>query len=410
MTPPTYDLERVRSDFPILKEQVRGRPVAYLDNAASAQKPRPVLDAIRNLYETAYANVHRGVHLLSERATDRYESARRRMAAFIGADSPEEIVFVRGATEGLNLVASSLGSQVLEAGDEILLTGMEHHSNIVPWQLAAARAGARVVAAPVTDSGELDLDGFAALLNDRTKIVSVVHVSNTLGTVNPVAEIARLVRARGAFFILDGAQAAPHQKIALAELDCDFYVLSGHKMYGPSGIGLLWGRRRLLEAIPPYQGGGEMIRSVSFAETTYAPPPAKFEAGTPNIAGPAGLAAAADYLEDLGLDGIGRHEERLRERAEAGLAGIPGVRLIGTAPRKAAVVSFVVEGVHPHDLGTLLDQQGVAVRTGHHCTQPLMDRFGVPATTRASFGLYNTEDEADRLVTGVRAALDIFRP
>ena len=389
MTPPTYDLERVRSDFPILKEQVRGRPVAYLDNAASAQKPRPVLDAIRNLYETAYANVHRGVHLLSERATDRYESARRRMAAFIGADSPEEIVFVRGATEGLNLVASSLGSQVLEAGDEILLTGMEHHSNIVPWQLAAARAGARVVAAPVTDSGELDLDGFAALLNDRTKIVSVVHVSNTLGTVNPVAEIARLVRARGAFFILDGAQAAPHQKIALAELDCDFYVLSGHKMYGPSGIGLLWGRRRLLEAIPPYQGGGEMIRSVSFAETTYAPPPAKFEAGTPNIAGPAGLAAAADYLEDLGLDGIGRHEERLRERAEAGLAGIPGVRLIGTAPRKAAVVSFVVEGVHPHDLGTLLDQQGVAVRTGHHCTQPLMDRFGVPATTRASFGLYN---------------------
>ena len=410
MTPPTYDLERVRSDFPILKEQVRGRPVAYLDNAASAQKPRAVLDAIRNLYETAYANVHRGIHLLSERATDRYESARRRMAAFIGADSPEEIVFVRGATEGLNLVASSLGSQVLEAGDEILLTGMEHHSNIVPWQLAAARAGARVVAAPVTDSGELDLDGFAALLNDRTKIVSVAHVSNTLGTVNPVADIARLVRARGAFFVLDGAQAAPHQKIALAELDCDFYVLSGHKMYGPSGIGLLWGRRRLLEAIPPYQGGGEMIRSVSFAETTYAPPPAKFEAGTPNIAGPAGLAAAADYLEDLGLDAIGRHEERLRERAEAGLAGIPGVRLIGTAPRKAAVVSFVVEGVHPHDLGTLLDQQGVAVRTGHHCTQPLMDRFGVPATTRASFGLYNTEDEADRLVTGVRAALDIFRP
>ena len=287
---------------------------------------------------------------------------------------------------------------------------MEHHSNIVPWQMVAERTGAKVVAAPVTDRGELDMEGFAALLGDRTRIVSVVHVSNSLGTVNPVDEIARLAKERGAYLVLDGAQAAPHLAIDGAALGCDFYCLSGHKMYGPSGIGVLWGRKSLLEAIPPYQGGGEMIRTVSFERTTYAEPPAKFEAGTPNIAGPVGLAAAADYLEGLGIPEVAEHESRVREVAEARLAEIPGLRIVGTAPEKAAVVSFVVDGVHPHDLGTVLDQEGVAVRTGHHCTQPLMERFGVPATARASFGLYNTEAEVDRLAAGLRTALEIFRP
>ena len=403
-----YDLERVRADFPILTELVGGRPVAYLDNAASAQKPRAVLDAVERIHCTGYSNIHRAVHQFAQRATDSYEGARRRLAAFVGADSHEEIVFVRGATEALNLVASCLGRHVLRAGDEVLLTGMEHHSNIVPWQMACELVGARVVAAPVTDSGELDLDGFRELLSDRTRIVSVVHVSNTLGTVNPVAEIARMARERGAFVCVDGAQAAPHLPIRVRELGCDFYAVSGHKMYGPSGIGVLWGRRRLLEAIPPYQGGGDMIRSVRFSGTTYAEPPAKFEAGTPHITGPAGLAAAADYLEALGFDAVAAHEEDLRALAERRLLQIPGVRILGTAPGKAAVVSFVVEGVHPHDLGTVLDHEGVAVRAGHHCTQPLMERFSVPATTRASFGLYNTREEVDRLAAGVRTAISVF--
>lgn len=411
MTPSCgYDLERVRADFPILREEIRGRPIAYLDNAASSQKPQAVLDAVDRMYATGYANIHRGVHILSERATDHYERSRRRMAAFIGAGSPDEVVFVRGTTEGLNLVASCLGRYALGEGDEVLLTGMEHHSNIVPWQMVAERAGAKVVAAPVTDAGELDMDGFAARLNDRTKIVSVVHVSNALGTVNPVEEITRLARERGAFVVLDGAQAAPHLSIDVRRLGCDFYTLSGHKMYGPSGIGLLWGRKSLLERIPPYQGGGEMIRTVSFERTTYADPPAKFEAGTPNIAGPVGLAAAADYLEAIGLPEIGGHESGVREYAESRLREIPGLRLIGTAREKAAVVSFVVDGVHPHDLGTVLDQEAVAVRTGHHCAQPLMERFGVPATARASFGLYNTEAEVDRLAAGLETALEVFRP
>ena len=407
---PAYDLEKVRADFPILAEEVRGQPIAYLDNAASSQKPRAVLDAVEEVYEHGYANIHRGVHVLSERATDRYERSRRRLAKFLGAESPDEVIFLRGTTEGLNLVASSLGRYALKPGDEVLLTGMEHHSNIVPWQMIAELTGAKVVAAPVTDRGELDLDAFAALLNDRTRIVSVVHVSNALGTVNPVGEIARLAKARGAYLVLDGAQAAPHLALDVTALGCDFYCLSGHKMYGPSGIGVLWGRKSLLEAIPPYQGGGEMIRSVSFEGTTYADPPAKFEAGTPNIAGPVGLAAAADYLEALGISEVAAHEERIREYAEARLAEVPGLRVVGTAPGKAAVVSFVVEGVHPHDLGTVLDQEGVAVRTGHHCTQPLMERFGVPATARASFGLYNTEAEVDRLAAGLQTALEIFRP
>ena len=407
---PAYDLEKVRADFPILSEEVRGQPIAYLDNAASSQKPRPVLDAVDNVYETAYANIHRGVHVLSERATERYERSRRRMAKFIGAQSADEVIFVRGTTEGLNLVASSLGRYALREGDEVLLTGMEHHSNIVPWQMVADLTGAKVVAAPVTDRGELDMDAFTGLVNDRTRIVSVVHVSNALGTVNPVGEIARLARERGAYLVLDGAQAAPHLTLDVQKLGCDFYCLSGHKMYGPSGIGVLWGKKRLLEAIPPYQGGGEMIRTVSFERTTYAEPPAKFEAGTPNIAGPVGLAAAADYLEELGIPEVAEYEARIRQYAESRLSEIPGLRIVGTAREKAAVVSFVVNGVHPHDLGTVLDQEGVAVRTGHHCTQPLMERFGVPATARASFGLYNTEAEVDRLASGLRTALELFRP
>ncbi len=405
----SYDLARTRADFPILSESVHGKPLAYLDNAASSQKPTQVLEAVEEVYRHGYANVHRGVHLLSERATRSYESARKRMARFVGVSDPDEIIFVRGATEGLNLVASSLGGMTLGEGDEILLTGMEHHSNIVPWQLVAERTGARIEVVPITDSGELDMGGFARKLNARTRIVSMVHVSNALGTINPVEQVARMAKEQGAFLVLDGAQAAPHVPLDLPALGCDFYAISGHKMYGPSGIGVLWGKRELLARMPPYQGGGEMIRSVRFEGTSFADPPARFEAGTPNIAGPAGLAAAADYLEAVGLPAIAAHEDRLRERAEELLGEIPGVRLIGTAPEKAAVVSFVVEDVHPHDLGTLLDQQGIAVRTGHHCTQPLMERFRVPATVRASFALYNTEEEVERLAEGLREAIGIFR-
>ena len=407
---PAYDLERVRGDFPILGQQARGKEIAYLDNAASAQKPRAVLDAVNRMYETGYANIHRGVHVLSERATRQYEQARTRMAEFLSAEHPEEIIFVRGATEGLNLAASCLGRHALREGDEVLLTEMEHHSNIVPWQMVAEPIGARVSAVSVTDAGELDLDDFARRLTPRTKIVSLVHVSNALGTVNPVKQMAEAARESGAFVVVDGAQAAPHLGIEVGDLGCDFYAVSGHKMYGPSGIGVLWGRKELLECLPPYQGGGEMIRNVRIEGTTYADPPAKFEAGTPNISGPVGLAAAADYLDALGVEAVAAHEERLRERTERLLAEIPGVRVVGTAPGKAAVVSFTVEGIHPHDLGTVLDREGVCVRTGHHCTQPLMERFGVPATVRASFGLYNTEGEVDRLAAGLHTALEIFRP
>ena len=404
-----YPLDRIRADFPILREEVRGRRIAYLDNAASAQKPQSVLDAVNRVYRHGYANIHRGVHVLAERATEHYERSRRRMADFIGAGSAEEVLFVRGTTEGLNLVASCLGRHALRSGDEVVLTEMEHHSNIVPWQMVAEQTGARVVAAPVTDTGELDLEAFSSLLNDRTRIVSAVHVSNALGTVNPVEEIVRLAKERGAYCVFDGAQAAPHLRLDVGRLGCDFYAFSGHKMYGPSGIGVLWGRKSLLEAIPPYQGGGEMIEQVRFERTTYAPPPRKFEAGTPNIAGPVGLAAAADYLEGLGIEAVAAHEQGVREYAEARLAAVPGLRLFGTAAEKAGVVSFLLDGVHPHDLGTVLDQEGVAVRTGHHCAQPLMDRFGVPATVRASFGAYNTEEEVDRLVAGIGTAVEIFR-
>jgi cysteine desulfurase / selenocysteine lyase len=408
VAPGRLDVARVRADFPALAQSVRGRPLVYLDNAATTQKPQAVLDAVTDFYRSSYGNVHRGVHTLSARATDAFERARATVQRRLGAARAEEIVFVRGATEGVNLVAASFLKPRLEAGDEILVTGMEHHSNIVPWQLVAAERGARVVPAPITDSGEVDLEAYGRLLGPRTRMVAVVHVSNALGTVNPVRAMAALAHDRGVPLLVDGAQAVPHLEVDVRELDCDFYVFSGHKVYGPSGIGALYGRLPLLAAMPPYQGGGEMIRSVSFDGTEFAEPPHRFEAGTPNIEGAVGLAAALDYLDRLGLDAVAAHEHELLERATTAVAAVPGVRLIGTARTKASVLSFVMDGVHPHDIGTILDQQGVAVRAGHHCAQPVMDRFGVAATARASFALYNTLEEVDALVAGLERVREVF--
>lgn len=406
--PPRLDVERVRADFPALAEPLRGRPLVYLDNAATTQKPRVVMEAINNLYRTSYGNVHRGVHTLSARATEAFERARRTVQVHLGATRPEEIVFVRGATEGVNLVASSFAGPRLGPGDEVLVTGMEHHSNIVPWQMVCTERGARLVPVPINDRGELELDEYERLLGPRTRMVAVVHVSNALGTVNPVRDMVRLAHERGIPILVDGAQAVPHVQVDVAGLGCDFYVFSGHKTYGPSGVGALYGRYELLAGMPPYQGGGEMIRSVTFERTEYAEPPYRFEAGTPNIEGAIGLAAALDYLAGLGLPAVATHEHELLERATAALEAMPGVRLVGTAAEKAAVVSFVMEGVHPHDIGTILDREGVAVRAGHHCAQPVMDRFGVPATVRASFGLYNTAGEVDALVAGLARVREVF--
>ncbi|HVS03087.1 MAG TPA: SufS family cysteine desulfurase [Thermoanaerobaculia bacterium] len=403
-----YDVEQVRRDFPILAMQARGRALAYLDNAASAQKPEVVLAAMEGFYRTANANVHRGVHLLAERATAAYESARMRVARFLGAAEPAEVVFLRGTTEAINLVARSFARPRLEPGDEVLVTEMEHHSNIVPWQLVCAEAGARVVPVPVDDAGSLDLDAYDRLLGPRTRVVAVTHVSNALGTVNPVAEIARRAHRAGAAVVVDGAQAAPHLAVDVQALGCDFYAFSGHKAYGPMGIGALWGRGELLAAMPPFQGGGEMIRRVRFAGSEFAAPPARFEAGTPNVAGAVGLAAALDYLDALGVERIAAHERDLLGYASERLAAVPGIRLVGTAPDKAPVLSFVLDGTHAHDVGTVLDSDGVAVRAGHHCAQPLMERYGLVATTRASFALYNTRAEADALVAGVDKARRLF--
>ena len=403
-----FDVARVRADFPILHQQVNGRPLVYLDNAASAQKPTAVLDAVRRFDETTYSNIHRGVHVLSERATDAFEQARGKAQRLLHAADPHEIVFLRGTTEALNLVASSFGKS-LEPGDEVMLTWMEHHSNIVPWQMLRDERGVTLVVAPVDDRGELDLDALEKLFSPRTKVVAVTHVSNALGTVNPIAEIVEIAHRHGAIVVVDGAQAAPHMQVDVQALGCDFYAFSGHKLFGPSGIGVLYGRKELLEKLPPYQGGGSMIASVTFDETRYAKPPARFEAGTPNITGAIGLGAAIDYVEGIGFETITAHEGRLLALATERLSEIPGVRLIGTARRKAAVVSFVIDGVHPHDIGTILDQEGIAVRTGHHCAQPLMMRFNVPATGRASFGLYNTKEEADALVAGLHKVIEVFR-
>ncbi|MBI2930829.1 MAG: cysteine desulfurase [Planctomycetes bacterium] len=395
-------------DFPILSTKVRGKPLIYLDNAATTQKPRRVIDAIRSYYETINSNVHRGVHHLSELATKEYELARTKAARFIGAPDAREIVFVRGATEAINLVAQSWGRAHVGAGDEILISAMEHHSNIVPWQMLCQEKGATLRVIPINDAGELILEEFEKLLTARTKIVAVAHVSNALGTINPVKRIIETAKRRGVPVLVDGAQAAPHVKVDVRDLGCDFYAFSGHKVYGPTGIGVLWGRLPLLEAMPPYQGGGEMILSVTFEKTVYNKVPHKFEAGTPHIEGVIGLGAALDAVTEIGLDAVAAHERDLLEYGTKTLLAIPGLRLIGTAREKAAVLSFVIEGIHPHDIGTILDQEGIAIRTGHHCAQPVMERFGVPATARASFGLYNTRAEIDALGAALRKVREVF--
>jgi cysteine desulfurase/selenocysteine lyase len=403
-----FAVERVRVDFPLLGRSMRGKALAYLDNAATSQKPRHVIDAIHRFYETLNANVHRGVYQLSEEATTAYEWGRAMLAQYLNAPSPAEIVFVRGTTEAINLVAATFGRTRIGAGDEILISAMEHHSNIVPWQLVAEERGATLKVIPMNDRGELLLDQLPGLLSDRTRMVAVAHVSNSLGTVNPVRQIIEQAHQRGIPVLLDGAQAVPHGPVDVQALDCDFYAVSGHKMFGPTGIGALYGRRALLEALPPYQGGGEMIASVTFAKTTYAPLPMKFEAGTPNIEGAVGIGAAVDYLQRLDWDAVAEYERELLAYAEGRLSEIPGVRLVGTAADKVSVVSFVLDGVHPHDIGTIADQEGVAIRTGHHCTQPVMDFFKIPATARASLAFYNTRDDIDRLAAAVWKARELF--
>jgi cysteine desulfurase/selenocysteine lyase len=405
---PTLDVERLREDFPILAERVRGKPLVYLDNAATSQKPRAVIDAVSRFYGSENANIHRGVHYLSERATVAYDGVRERVGRFLNAASPREIVFTRGTTEGINLVAQSWGRSTLKAGDEILITGMEHHSNIVPWQLVAAQTGATVRAVPITDTGELDLKAFDRLLTDRTRLLAVVHLSNALGTINPVRWMISHARERGIVTLVDGAQSAPHLPVDVQALDCDFYAFSGHKIFGPTGIGALYGRASLLEAMPPWQGGGDMIETVTLEQSTWAPPPARFEAGTPPIAQVIGLGAALEYVEAVGRPAIGAWEEELLAYATERVGELDGVRIIGTAREKASVLSFLVEGVHAHDVGAVLDDEGVAIRTGHHCAQPVMHRFGVPATARASFAFYNTRAEVDALVRGIRRVRSIF--
>jgi len=403
------DVVRVRRDFPIFERAVRGKRLVYLDNANSTQKPRVVLDAERTFYERGYANIHRGVYLLSQEATEAYDRARARVAGFLGARNPAEVVFVRGTTEAINLVASSWGRANLSAGDEVVVSEMEHHSGIVPWQLACAASGARLRVIPVTDAGELDLEAAAAIIGPKTKIVSLIHVSNALGTINPVDEIIALAKRRGIPVLLDGAQAISHGPIDVTALGCDFYVFSGHKLFGPTGIGVLWGRAELLDAMPPYQGGGNMIHTVTFEKTTYAPLPFKFEAGTVNIAGALGLHAAIDYVDGLSWEAIRAHEGALLARALDRLAAIPGLRFQGSPKHRAPVMSLTVDGIHPHDVGTVLDAEGVAVRAGHHCVQPLMARFGVPATVRASLSFYNTADDVEALAAGIEKAIEVFR-
>jgi cysteine desulfurase/selenocysteine lyase len=402
------DVDRVRKDFPILEQRIHGHPLVFLDSAASAQKPRAVIDAIAELYARSYANVHRGVYELSERATAAFEAGRAKVRAFLNAPDAREIVFVRGTTEAINLVAASFGRPRLGPGDEVLVTHMEHHSNIVPWQLLCQEKGATLRVAPIDDRGALVMEEFQRLLGPRTRLAAVTHVSNALGTINPVRELVDVAHAAGVPVLVDGAQAVPHQRVDVQALGCDFYAFSSHKVFGPTGVGVLWGRGEHLDAMPPYQGGGEMILSVSFEETLYKEPPYRFEAGTPDIAGVVGLGAALDYVTALGLDAVEAHEQALLAYATERLREIPGLRLIGTAPHKAAVLSFVLDDVHPHDVGTILDRSGVAVRTGHHCAQPVMERFGVPATIRASLALYNTREDVDALVTALHEVREVF--
>ena len=405
---PHFDIDRVRADFPILWQQVRGRSLVYLDNAATAQKPKAVIDAIVRYYERDNANIHRGVHYLSERATEEYETARKVVQSFLGAADPGEIIFVRSATEAVNLVAQTYGRAHVSAGDEVLITAMEHHSNIVPWQLLCEEKGAKLRVAPINENGELVLEEFERLLGPRTKIVAVGHISNALGTINPVATITKMAHAKKIPVLVDGAQAVPRVPVNVQDLDCDFYAFSGHKVYGPTGIGVLYGKAALLERMPPYQGGGDMISSVTFEKTIYNKVPHKFEAGTPDISGAVGLRAAIGYLENLGMQNIAAYEHELLQCATQAVSDIRGIRLIGTAKEKAGVLSFVMDGVHPHDIGTILDQEGIAIRTGHHCAQPLMERFGLDATARASFGLYNTKQEIEALVRGIQKVHEVF--
>ncbi len=407
--PPTaFDVEAIRAQFPALHQQVHGRPLVYLDNAATTLKPQAVIDAVVHAYAVDCANIHRGVHLLSQRATEAYEGAREKVRRFLGAASTREIVFVRGATEAINLVAATFGRQRVGAGDEVLVTGLEHHSNIVPWQMLCESVGAKLVVSPLDDRGDVSLDDLVSRIGERTKLVAVAHVSNALGTVLPVKAIVDAAHARGVPVLVDGAQAAPHLAVDVAELGCDFYALSGHKMYGPTGIGVLYGQEAHLEAMPPYQGGGDMIQSVTFEKTTFNELPYKFEAGTPHIAGGIGLGAAVDWLEDVGLDRVAAHEHDLLEHGTRVLSEIPGLKIVGTSPGKAAVLSFVLEGVHPHDVGTIVDAEGVAIRTGHHCAQPVMERFGIPATSRASLGVYDTQADLDALGAALHKVLEVF--
>ena len=409
-TAPTLDLEAVRADFPILAAKVHGKALVYLDSAASAQKPRLVIEAERRVYEEMYANVHRGVHDLSMRASDAYEAARGKVARFIGAPSVKEVVLLRGTTEAINLVAQTYGRVHVRAGDEVLITALEHHANIVPWQMLCDEKGARLVVAPINDAGEVEMNRFEELLSERTKIVAFAQVSNALGTVLDVPLMTALARkrAKNAVVLVDGAQGVPHMPVDVKAMGCDFYCFSAHKMYGPSGMGALWGRKALLDAMPPWQGGGDMILSVTFARTTYNETPFKFEAGTPNIAGTIAFGAATDYLMGLGVPAVAAAEHDLLAYGTAALTAIPGVRLIGTAAHKASALSFVIEGVHPHDAGSILDYEGVAVRTGHHCAQPVMERFNVPATIRASLGVYNTRGDIDALVRGIGKVQEMF--
>jgi len=403
-----FDAAQLSKDFPALNQLVHGKPLVYLDNAATSQKPRSVIDAIIRFYEEDCSNIHRGVHLLSERATKAYEEVRLAVQQFIHAASPAEVIFVRGATEAINLVAQSYGRTHVQAGDAVLISAMEHHSNIVPWQILCEEKGAKLHVIPMNDRGELLLEEYEKLLTPETKLVAVAHVSNALGTINPVRQIIRMAHERGIPVLVDGAQAVPHLQVDVQDLDCDFYAFSGHKMYGPTGIGILYGKQRLLEAMPPYQGGGDMISSVTFEKTTYNKLPYKFEAGTPDIAGAIGLGAAIDYVSRLGLDAIAAHEHELLVHATEALRQVPGLRLVGTAKEKASVLSFLFGDVHPHDIGTILDREGIAIRTGHHCAQPLMRRLGVAATARASLAFYNRREDVDVLVAGLHKVREVF--
>lgn len=403
-----FRVESVRRDFPILAQQVHGHPLVYLDNAATSQKPRAVIDAITRYYERGNANIHRGVHFLSEHATEEHEAARRTVQRFLNAADTSEIVFVRGTTEAINLVAQTYGRVHVGSGDEILITAMEHHSNIVPWQLLCEQRGSKLHVAPINDRGELLLDELHKLLTPRTRLLAMAHISNALGTINPLRQIIQMAHAANVPVLVDGAQAVPHIKVDVQELDADFYTFSGHKVYGPTGIGVLYGKSALLKAMPPYQGGGDMISSVTFEKTLYNKIPFKFEAGTPDIAGAIGLGAAIEYVNGLGIEHVAAHEHELLTYATEAVSAIPGVTLIGTAREKAGVLSFIMENIHPHDIGTILDQEGIAIRTGHHCAQPVMQRLGIPATARASFALYNTREEVDALVSGIQKVKEVF--